>query len=51
MAVLDPESLDQLGSGIAVFGEVLARPLAEGRSERIDLADRRSHAPIEADAV
>jgi hypothetical protein len=51
MTVFDPKSLDQLGGGIAVFRELLARALAQSRRERVDLANRRSHPPIEAEPV
>jgi hypothetical protein len=51
MTVFDPKSLDQLGGGTAVDGELLACALAQSRRERVDLTNRWSHPRIEAEPV
>ena len=41
VAVLDPQALDQLGGRVPRLRDPLARPLAEGARERVDLPHSR----------
>src|SRR5205823_6954337 len=48
MAVLDPQSLDQLRSRLRRLRKLLAHALAERRRERVDLPHRRFSVPSHA---